>query len=228
MKIQELTLGRSVKYPFYEIFALVKQRDGKPGLSIKLKKDRPAETKKSGIYVWHHPHWGYFYVGIAAADNFTERWNKHIQKLLDQCTSAKQMHNWREFATKFKTAGYGIDDLKDITLRFFPITTVAEFGGDKAQLKKELEALETRIISMINPACNSEYRSDKPSATKFPSAKPEVTESSGYIPRNAKEAQDPRWSSALTDDVHTDTMKKQIAKFFPTPAPKDGQQQVQQ
>jgi hypothetical protein len=53
-----------------------------------------------------------------------------------------------------------------------------------------------------------------------------VTESSGYIPRTAKEAQDPRWSSALTVDVHTDTMKKQIAKFFPTLAPKDGQSQV--
>jgi hypothetical protein len=55
-----------------------------------------------------------------------------------------------------------------------------------------------------------------------------VTESSGYIPRTEKEAQDPRWSSALTVDVHTDTMKKQIANFFPTAAPQDGQQQVQQ
>lgn len=55
-----------------------------------------------------------------------------------------------------------------------------------------------------------------------------VSESSGYIPRNAKEAQDPRWSSALTVDVHTDTMKKQIAKFFPTAAPKDGQEHVKE
>lgn len=53
-----------------------------------------------------------------------------------------------------------------------------------------------------------------------------TAESSGYIPRNKKEAQDPRWSSALTVDVHTDTMKKQLDKFFPTPAPKDGQVQL--
>ena len=59
-------------------------------------------------------------------------------------------------------------------------------------------------------------------------AKEGVAESSGYIPRTAKEAQDPRWSSALTVDVHTDTMKKQIAKFFPTAAPRDGPEQVQQ
>jgi hypothetical protein len=170
---EEIKLGRSVRYPFYSIFSAVTQRDGKPGLSIGLRKDRPAEVKKSGIYVWHHPDWGYFYVGIAAADNFTERWNKHIQKLLDQCTSAKQMRNWKEFATKFKNAGYGIDDLKDVTLRFFPITSVADYGGDRAQLKKELEALETRIVSMINPACNREYKPTLPSATKFPQQRPQ-------------------------------------------------------
>jgi hypothetical protein len=179
MKISEVQLGRSVRYPFYDIFALVQQRPNQSGLTIRLRRDRPAETRKSGIYVWHHPDWGYFYVGIAAADNFTERWNKHIQKLLDQCTSAKQMHNWREFATKFRTAGYGIDDLRDITLRFFPITTVADFGGDKEQLKNELKALETRIVSLINPACNREYDPARRSATRFPTQKP-LKESSGY------------------------------------------------
>lgn len=53
-----------------------------------------------------------------------------------------------------------------------------------------------------------------------------VEESSGYIPRTSKEAQDPRWSSALTHDVTTSTMRDQIGKFFPTDAPQDGQEQV--
>ena len=53
-----------------------------------------------------------------------------------------------------------------------------------------------------------------------------VEESSGYIPRNSREAQDPRYSSALTGDVTTHTMRDQIGKFFPTDAPADGQQQV--
>jgi hypothetical protein len=53
-----------------------------------------------------------------------------------------------------------------------------------------------------------------------------VEESSGYIPRNSREAQDPRWSSALTGDVTTSTMRDQIGKFFPTTAPNDGQEQI--
>ena len=53
-----------------------------------------------------------------------------------------------------------------------------------------------------------------------------VEESSGYIPRNSQEARDPRYSSALTADVTTHTMRDQIGKFFPTAAPDDGQEQV--
>jgi hypothetical protein len=56
----------------------------------------------------------------------------------------------------------------------------------------------------------------------------ELIESSGYIPRTKEEARDPRWSSALTADVGLTTMQDQLAKFFPTPAPKDGQRQIKQ
>lgn len=49
---------------------------------------------------------------------------------------------------------------------------------------------------------------------------------SGYIPKNSQEAQDPRWSSALTQDVTTHTMRDQIKKFYPTAAPQDGQTQI--
>jgi len=56
----------------------------------------------------------------------------------------------------------------------------------------------------------------------------DILEASGYIPRNAKEAKDPRWSSSLTVDVHTDTMRKQLAAFFPTTAPIDGQVQIEE
>ena len=53
-----------------------------------------------------------------------------------------------------------------------------------------------------------------------------IPESSGYIPKNAKEAKDPRWSAALSVDVHTDTMKKQISAFFPSNPQPDGLKQV--
>lgn len=166
-------LGRSVRYPFYSIFKAVQARP-QGGLSIQLRRDRPAETRQSGIYVWHHPDWGYFYVGIAAADNFTERWNKHIQKLLDQCSTAKQMANWKAFADKFRAAGYGIDDLKDVTLRFYPRP-----NPGSPTFKQELADLETRIVVTINPACNREYDPGRPSATRFPTQRP-LEESSGY------------------------------------------------
>lgn len=163
MRLSEIErLGRSVKYPFYSIFKAVSSRPG-GGLSIQLRRDRPAETRQSGIYVWHHPDWGYFYVGIAAADNFTERWNKHIQKLLDQCTSAKQMRNWQNFAQKFSSAGYGLDDLKDITLRFYPRP-----NPGSPTFKQELADIETRIVGIINPMCNKEYDPNRPSATRIP------------------------------------------------------------
>lgn len=169
MKIAEIErLGRSVRYPFYSIFKAVRPRP-QGGLSIQLRRDRPAETRQSGIYVWHHPDWGYFYVGIAAADNFTERWNKHIQKLLDQCSSAKQMANWLTFSQKFKAAGYGIEDLKDITLRFYPRP-----NPGSATFKQELSDLETRIVGIINPACNREYDPTRPSATRYPPARGDV------------------------------------------------------
>jgi hypothetical protein len=172
MRINEMfpPLGKSVRYNFFDVFASVDTReDGK--LKIRLRRDRPAEVKKSGIYVWHHPDFGYFYVGIAAADNFTERWNKHIQKLLDNCSSAKQMKNWRIFAQKFKNAGYGMDDLENITLRFFPMAGRYDFPGSEIEFKAYLRGLESRIVRMINPACNVEYNADRASATKFPPSK---------------------------------------------------------
>ena len=169
MKINEIfpPLGKSVRYNFYDIFKVVDVKDNGT-LSIKIRRDRPQEVNKSGIYVWHHPDWGYFYVGIAAADNFTERWNKHIQKLLDRCSSAKQMKNWLTFSQRFANAGYGLDDLKDITLRFFPVASRREFPGREEEFKKYLETLETRIVTLINPACNKEHNPDKPSATRYP------------------------------------------------------------
>ena len=38
-------------------------------------------------------------------------------------------------------------------------------------------------------------------------------DSSGYIPKNKREAKDPRWSNALTVDVHPDTPNKNLKAF---------------
>ena len=173
MRLNEIALGRSVRYPFFSIFDVVQQKvPGQPGLKVRFKKKQhlPPEVLQSGIYAWSHPDWGYFYVGIASKNNFRERWYKHVQKLLDQCTSAKQMANWQQFSQKFFAAGYGIDDLKDVRLRFYPITTVAQHGN-KEVLKKELETIEDRIVAWLNPACNYQHKPDQPSATRYPPAR---------------------------------------------------------
>ena len=164
MRISEVSLGRRVEYNFNDIFASVESNEGK--LKIRLRRDRPVETGKSGIYVWFHPDFGHFYVGIAGSNNFTERWNKHIQKLLNQCSSAKQMKNWAKFSNEFISRGYGIDDLKDITLKFYPIADTSML--DRKVFKKDLERLEGRLITMLNPACNSQFKADKKSSTRYP------------------------------------------------------------
>ena len=40
-----------------------------------------------------------------------------------------------------------------------------------------------------------------------------LLECSGYIPKNKREAKDPRWSNALTVDVHPDTLNKNLKAF---------------
>lgn len=169
MRLNEISLGRSVRYPFFSIFDVVQQKvPGTPGLKVRFKKKQhlPPEVLQSGIYAWYHPDWGYFYVGIASKNNFRERWYKHIQKLLDQCTSARQMANWQQFSQKFFAAGYGIDDLKDITLRFFPIPP--DLGDDPETFKKKLGTIEDRIVAVLNPACNYQHNPARPSSTRYP------------------------------------------------------------
>lgn len=160
-------LGKRLKFNFFDIFSLVRVKEnGK--LQISVNRNRPAEVRnRSGVYLWSHPDFGYFYVGIASRDNVMQRWNAHTQKLLDNCSSAKQMANWKTFAGRFRDAGYGIDDLKNITLHFFPMASKNDFE-DLEAWKLYLKTIETRINTLLNPACNAEHRFDTPSSTRYP------------------------------------------------------------
>ena len=179
MKINEVTfpaIGRSVKYNFYDILDVVKDDNGK--LKVVYKDDRPPETYKSGVYVWHHPDFGYFYVGIAADNNFDKRWTTHIHKLLDRCKPGiAQTRNWLAFSTKFFGAGYGYEDLKDITIRFFPMADVNDFNlkqnpGNKEAFKQYIKQYEARLIKWLNPACNTEYKKPTVEPTVEPTEEP--------------------------------------------------------
>ena len=157
-----MTLKNRTVLNFYDVFKSVTCVDGR--LKISIRRDRPSVVKKSGIYIWSHPVFGYFYIGIAAKNNFTQRWNMHIQKLLDNCSSAQQMTNWKSFADRFAAAGLGIDDLKDIQFTIYPITDTTT-QSNSIQFKRELEILESRLISILNPMCNGEYDPTRRSAT---------------------------------------------------------------
>ena len=76
------------------------------------------------------------------------------------------MANWQAFAQKFAQQGYGIDDLKDITLRFYPRP-----NPGSPTFKQELKNIETRIVRTINPMCNFEYDPTRASATRIPAPK---------------------------------------------------------
>lgn len=55
-----------------------------------------------------------------------------------------------------------------------------------------------------------------------------VSEASGYVAKTSSEAQDPRYSTSLSADVDLHTMRNQIADFFPTAAPQDGQEHIRE
>ena len=72
-----------------------------------------------------------------------------------------------------------------------------------------------RANEFITEACWKGYKQigmKKKGKKQVPNCVP-VEECSGYIPKNKREAKDPRWSNALTVDVHPDTPNKNLKAF---------------
>jgi hypothetical protein len=88
---------------------------------------------------------------------------------------------------------------------------IDKLGTYEENLNKKVRALEIEIAEIRKAIAQ---------------AHPPVQEATGYIPRRGKESKDPRWSNALTVDVHPDTLQKEIDAFFPTKAPKTQQRQI--
>ena len=97
------------------------------------------------------------------------------------------------------------------------------------------EFSESGLVAMEglkDPEDNPCWKGYHPVGTKkkdgrvVPNCVPESA--SGYIPKNSREAKDPRWSTALTQDVDTNTVRDQLNAFFPTKPVRDGQQQVKE
>lgn len=91
------------------------------------------------------------------------------------------------------------------------------------------EFSETGFVELSEACTHGKYycSTDKKwKCRQGPKQTRQVSESSGYIAKTPAEAQDPRFSTSLSTDVGLTTMKDQIGAFFPTPAPRDGQEQI--
>lgn len=103
-------------------------------------------------------------------------------------------------------------------------STIADRVG--AELTESTDVAEEK--QRLDPKCWDGYKKQGTKMKGGVRVNNCVPESAGYIAKNSAEARDPRFSSSMTVDVGTDTMRKQLDAFFPTEAPADGQQQIRE
>lgn len=123
------------------------------------------ELGNAGIYIWSHPDFGIFYIGINSkgADGLEQRWLAHIDKLVNRLrVGTGYTHGWHEFSKMFiKHSMDDIskvnDDLSNVRLTYIPLANPKDYA-DRKQLKKELADIEDRLIDKILPFANKEYR----------------------------------------------------------------------
>ena len=100
----------------------------------------------------------------------TKRWNMHIQKLLDICTTASQMANWKAFSKRYTGLGFGIEDFKDVEIHFWPIDLRKNHPPGYDMDKEFTNAIgkkEMELVKKHNPAANKEYDPERRSATRY-------------------------------------------------------------
>ena len=190
MRLSEITLPkpkRMVKKNFYDIFRVVEPLNGRSGLSIKKRPqaELPDEMFWAGLYAWWHPNFGYIYIGKHAGktqpkkdgpintdykNDMSDRWNKHIQKLMNNLNSQTQQgKKWKAFSKRFRDLGYGSEDLKDIEIHIIPVAKRSDYPPGEAydiEFQREMEKLEKELIFKHNTAANTEHDPERPSKTR--------------------------------------------------------------
>lgn len=158
---------------------------GRPGL-LKYNVSRLRKLKaelRPGIYIWSHPDWGIFYIGINAkgVKGAEQRWLAHADKLLNRLrASTGYTRGWHEFSDLFVVHSRedileAEKDLEQVTITYLPLREMASDPAGYKVLKKELASIEDQLIDFFNPFANKEYRytrnQNKPSKTlNVPSA----------------------------------------------------------
>ena len=145
-------------------------------VTVKWKPTAKSILKQKGVYIWMHPDFGIFYVGIASRDNLNQRWGSHLFKLLGRTPewyvkAGFYTKQWREFAEKFLSQGFSkLDvnlvqkDLEKVKVAFYPINIPDNVSPE--EYKKGLEDLEDRIVTRWNPRAQGKYSPNKPTVTK--------------------------------------------------------------
>ena len=145
-------------------------------VTVKWKPAAKEILKQKGVYIWMHPDFGIFYVGIATRDNLNQRWGSHLFKLLGRTPdwyvkAGFYTKQWREFAEKFLAQGYSkmdvnsvSKDLEKVKVAFYPIAKPDHITPE--QYKKGIEDLEDRIVTKWNPRAQGKYDPSKHSVTR--------------------------------------------------------------
>jgi len=139
-------------------------------VTISWKQTAKSVLQQKGLYIWTHPTFGIFYVGIARADNLGQRWDAHTQKLLNRA-KVYYPKRWKEFAQIFLAQGVSAldssqvaKDLEGIKIYFYPINKPGNIT-DK-DYARAIEDLETRIEARWNPRAQGKYNPNFPTVTK--------------------------------------------------------------
>lgn len=182
-----ISLGKSYKFGLWDVYdklAFIQRRDDFPArtknnwggtLHFNVKPTANKLIFGPGLYAWSHPDFGDFYIGISSV-NSEARWVTHVRKLIDHCGPKTKSINpfpkkWQQFVQEFVDRGYQIEDLDNIQIRFWPIPnpSTSDFLSkeDIAKFKRDLEAIEKRIVKFFNPYCNHASKKYEFDTTKW-------------------------------------------------------------
>lgn len=159
---------------------LLKYAEGRQLVDLKWNsKAKELFDTPAGIYIWTHPKFGIFYIGIMGSD-LEQRWTSHVTKMLgrykDQGKKDSQGNprsrapvNWVKFSqdllskegSQIKiTSEQAAKELSDISVSFYPINKPEGVGTsfkkpgergyeDYDRWKKGLEAIEKRLVTLV-------------------------------------------------------------------------------
>jgi len=132
------------------------------------------EFQQPGIYVFSHPDFGIFYVGLNGVavgkqknKGVAQRWQSHLDKMLDRTKIGRsaQTAAWKKFSTVVAQhsrtdISKAADDLDQIMITYIPFT-----GSEE-----ELDRRETRLRQRLNPYANYDRHTKanitRPSSTR--------------------------------------------------------------